>query len=53
MSGDLQLARPAAEKALDIGMRLGDRDLQALALLLQGNVLVAEGDVDGGLKLLD
>jgi len=53
MSGSLDLARPATEKALDIGMRFGDRDLQALALMLQGNILVAEGDVEGGLKLLD
>jgi class 3 adenylate cyclase len=53
MSGNLELARPATEKALDIGTRFGDRDLQALALLLQGNVQVAEGDVEGGLKLLD
>ena len=53
MSGDLELAKPATEKALEIGMRFGDRDLQALALLLQGNVLVAEGEVEGGLKLLD
>jgi class 3 adenylate cyclase len=53
ISGDSHLAHPAAEKALEIGMRFGDRDLQALALLLQGNVLVAEGDMDGGLKLLD
>ncbi|MGH2700035.1 MAG: adenylate/guanylate cyclase domain-containing protein, partial [Actinomycetota bacterium] len=53
MSGDLDQAKLFADKALELGMRFGDRDVQAFGLLLGGNVLVNQGDVDGGLKMLD
>jgi class 3 adenylate cyclase len=53
MRGDLEQAKLYADQALDIGMRYGDRDVQAFGLLLGGNVLVNQGEVDGGLKLLD
>jgi class 3 adenylate cyclase len=53
MSGDLDQAKAFADKALELGMRFGDRDVQAFGLLLGGNVLVNQGDVDGGLKMLD
>jgi len=53
MSGDLEGAKKVADKGLKIGMRYGDRDIQAFALLLHGNALVNEGDVDGGLRMLD
>lgn len=53
LNGDLEQAGVAAEKTLELGMRFGDRNLQALGLLLGGNILVNRGDVDGGLKQLD
>src|SRR5439155_26199612 len=53
LSGDLDTAYQAAVKALDIGTRAGDRDLQAFALNSQGHILLAKGDVDGGLALLE
>ena len=53
MRGDLEQAKMFADRALELGMRFGDRDVQAFGLLLGGNVLVNQGDVDGGLKMLD
>jgi class 3 adenylate cyclase len=53
MRGDLEQAKLYADQALDLGMRYGDRDVQAFGLLLGGNVLVNQGEVDDGLKLLD
>jgi class 3 adenylate cyclase len=53
MKGDLEQAKLLADKALELGMRFGDRDVQAFGILMGGNVLVNQGDVDGGLKLLD
>jgi class 3 adenylate cyclase len=41
------------ERAVDIGARFGDRDLQAVALMYQGMATVGRGDVDDGLALLD
>src|SRR6266550_5060321 len=43
LSGDLDTAYQAAVKALDIGTRAGDRDLQAFALNSQGHILLAKG----------
>jgi class 3 adenylate cyclase len=42
-----------AKRAVDIGARFGDRDLQAVALMYQGMATVGRGDVDDGLALLD
>jgi class 3 adenylate cyclase len=53
MNGDLEQAKLSAEKALELGMSFGDRDLQAFGLLLGGNILVNQGDAEGGLKMLD
>ncbi|MGH2751083.1 MAG: adenylate/guanylate cyclase domain-containing protein [Actinomycetota bacterium] len=53
LNGDLDQASKAADKALELGMRFGNRDVQAFGLLLGGNILVNRGDVDGGLKKLD
>ena len=53
MNGDLDQAKTDAEEAIDLGMRYGNRDIQAFGLLLSGNALVNQGDVDAGLKLLD
>ena len=39
--------------ALDIGMRLGDPDLQAYGLMIKGEALVAQARVEEGLEFLD
>ena len=52
-AGDTDRAVEAAKKALDIGMRFGDRDLQAYGLLIEGSSLVQKGEVTKGLALLD
>lgn len=51
--GDLEAALRHADAVLEIGQRLGDRDLEALGLQDKGRVLVARGDVAEGLALLD
>jgi class 3 adenylate cyclase len=43
----------SAKRAMDIGMRFGDRDLQAFGLLLEGRARVMQGHVREGLALLD
>lgn len=53
LSGKLDQADQLTSRALDIGTRFGNRDLQAFALLFKGNILVSRGDVEGGLELLD
>ncbi|MCA1705634.1 MAG: hypothetical protein LC808_21195, partial [Actinobacteria bacterium] len=53
MMGDNQGALDAADRALDIGTRFGDRDIQAFGLLLRGKSLVQMGQVTEGLGLLD
>ena len=42
-----------ADKALDVGTRFGDRDVQGFALVIKGATLVKAGRADEGLKLLD
>jgi class 3 adenylate cyclase len=51
--GDLERALDLDRQALDIGMRTGDRDLQAVALHDQGEDLVRLGRVEEGLALAD
>ncbi len=51
--GDLDEAMEQATAALNIGTRVGDRNVQAMALQLQGQVLVAKGQVEEGLALHD
>jgi class 3 adenylate cyclase len=51
--GDLDAALEQSERALDIGTRFGNRDLQAYGLLQKGRVLVSQGQVSEGLALLD
>jgi LuxR family maltose regulon positive regulatory protein len=46
-------ARGHGRSALEIGRRLGLLDLEMLALALEGLVLVAEGQVDEGMRRLD
>jgi class 3 adenylate cyclase len=42
-----------AERMVEIGASTGEADLQALGLSRQGHALVARGDVNEGLELLD
>jgi class 3 adenylate cyclase len=51
--GDFDSALAHADRALAIGTRLGDLDLQALALHDRGRVLIAMGRVAEGQALLD
>jgi class 3 adenylate cyclase len=53
LRGDLDMALEQATAALDIGTRVGDRDVQAMALQFKGQVLVAKGRVEEGLALQD
>ncbi len=42
-----------AEKALEIGRRFSDADLEASALALLGRALIAQGEIDAGMTTLD
>jgi DNA-binding CsgD family transcriptional regulator/tetratricopeptide (TPR) repeat protein len=53
LSGDLEGASATAAAAAEVGERFGDRDLFALAVHVQGTVLVKCGRVAEGLRLLD
>ncbi len=52
-AGRFDTAREAASRAAAIGQRFGERDLLALALLLEGWALLRQGSVSRGLALLD
>lgn len=51
--GDLESALAHAKRTVEIGMKFGERDLQAMGLHDQGSVLVALGRVDEGMALID
>ena len=51
--GELDTAATEFARAHELGDRFGDRDLQAMALVFEGTVLVASGKVTEGLALLD
>ena len=51
--GDLEGASATAAAAAEIGERFGDADLFALALHVQGDIVVRSGRVREGLGLLD
>lgn len=53
LRGDLDGAMEQATAALDIGTRVGDRNVQAIAAQIKGQVLVAKGHVEEGLALQD
>ena len=53
IEGQPELGLKYAQEALDIGTRFGDRDLQALALMDQGQALVVQGRVREGQDLMD
>src|SRR3954467_892458 len=52
-TGDVELAIATMKDALALGERIGDRDIQALALMYQGLMKIAMGDVRGGMPLVD
>jgi ATP/maltotriose-dependent transcriptional regulator MalT len=52
-AGDFAAAAAIAAQAAEIGEQFGDRDLFAIALHAQGNMLIREGEVKKGLELLD
>jgi class 3 adenylate cyclase len=51
--GELDTASKEFARARELGTHFGDRDLQAMALVFEGTVLVATGEVTEGLALLD
>jgi class 3 adenylate cyclase len=51
--GDLAAALERFKRAEDIGVRLGDRDLEILGRVGTGRVSVKRGDVEQGLAILD
>lgn len=51
--GRLDESLALAERAFELGKRFGDPDVQALALVEQGNALLYKGELDRGLALLD
>lgn len=51
--GDLESALAHAKRTVEIGMKFGERGLQAMGLHDQGRVLVAMGRVDEGMALID
>jgi class 3 adenylate cyclase len=51
--GDHDEAVALGERVLELGTRFGDPDLQALGLLRRGVALIARGETDEGLELLD
>ncbi|WP_166790393.1 adenylate/guanylate cyclase domain-containing protein [Cryobacterium tagatosivorans] len=53
MVGDIETALAAATLAEEIGRRLGDRDIAAMAQAERGFALVNQGHVDEGLALVD
>ncbi len=50
---DVDAARRASASALALGRSLGNADLEALALALEGLAMVSAGDVDEGMRRLD
>jgi class 3 adenylate cyclase len=51
--GDFDTATRELGRAHELGAGFGDRSLEAMALVFEGTVLVATGQVDQGLALLD
>ena len=51
--GDFAAASATAAEILEIGERLGEPDLVAIALMEQGHLLIRQGLADEGLRLVD
>jgi class 3 adenylate cyclase len=52
-AGELDEAIELARRTVDIGDRVGDRDLRAAGLIYQGMALVERGDITDGLAMID
>jgi class 3 adenylate cyclase len=52
-AGEFDRAVELGARAVDMGTKFGDPNLQAVALMYQGMGLVGRGDVEDGLRLLD
>ncbi len=52
-AGDVDEAIRLAERAIELGARHGDRDLQAWGLLQQGSLLIGRGRTDEGFPLME
>lgn len=52
-TGDAEGAARIAQEAAATGERFGDKDLVALGIHLKGRALLADGDVEAGVSLLD
>jgi class 3 adenylate cyclase len=53
MMGELEPAQENLARAHDVATRFGDRNLEAMAMVFEGTVLVMSGQVSEGLALLD
>ena len=53
MMGQLEAAQEQLARARELATRLGDRNLEAMAMVFQGTTLVMTGEVSEGLALLD
>jgi DNA-binding CsgD family transcriptional regulator len=53
MSGDLEAGAATAQQAVDIGLRVGARDVVALGQNLIGRVLLRQGRTEAGFGLMD
>jgi class 3 adenylate cyclase len=53
VTGRSDAALREAERAHEIGVRVGDRDLEVLALSEKGAALLARGDIEAGLAAVD
>jgi class 3 adenylate cyclase len=51
--GDLESAARLFDEAFELAKRVGDRDVQVLALTGRGRVHIKAGEIDSGLALLD
>jgi DNA-binding CsgD family transcriptional regulator len=51
--GDLERATELADRALELGRRFGDPNLLAMTIHTQGLLLIASGEVEPGVRLLD
>ncbi len=52
-AGEVEQAIGLAERAVDIGSRFGDTDLQAFGLIVQGSLLIGAGRTDDGFPMLE
>ncbi len=52
-AGDIDTAIELAERAVQIGARVGDADLQATALTLLGSLRIATGETSDGFALME